>query len=175
MNNTTPPLLLGITGYSGSGKTTLLEKLLPLLSARDVRVSVIKHTHHDVQIDKPGKDSWKMKEAGAVQVAMACDQRWAMMTETSTPVSLSYLAQQFDRTLCDFVLVEGFKQEPIPKILLHRQEMTKPLPELDEHVLALATDYPIKTHLPQLNINNPEQIAEFILQWYSSAMENENK
>lgn len=175
MNNNSFPLLLGITGYSGSGKTTLLEKLVPLLVARDVRVSVIKHTHHNVQIDKPGKDSWRMKEAGAAQVIMTCDERWAMMTETTAPVSLPYLARQFDRTLTDLVLVEGFKQEPIPKILLHRKDMTKPLPEQDEHVLALATDYALETDLPQLNINSPEQIADFIFQWYQTAAENANK
>lgn len=124
MNNQIP--LLGITGYSGSGKTTLLEKLIPELIARHIRVSVIKHSHHNMQVDKEGKDSWRMKEAGSSQVILANDERWAIMTETPKPVSLDYLAQQFDRTLTDLVLVEGFKQEPIPKILLHRQEMTKP-------------------------------------------------
>ena len=79
---------------------------------------------------------------------------WALMTETpQAPVSLAYLSQQFDRHLTDLVLVEGFKQEPIPKILLHRQEMTKPLPELDENVLALATDYSLETDRTLLDIN----------------------
>lgn len=133
--------MLGITGYSGSGKTTLLEKLLPALQQRNLRPAVIKHSHHNAQVDKEGKDSWRMKEAGAAQVIMACDQRWALMTETQQSVSLPYLAQQFDRALTDFVLVEGFKQEPIEKILLHRQGMTKPLPALDDYVLAVATDY----------------------------------
>ena len=158
--------MLGITGYSGSGKTTLLEKLLPALQQRNLRPAVIKHSHHNAQIDKEGKDSWRMKEAGAAQVIMACDQRWALMTETQQSVSLPYLAQQFDRALTDFVLVEGFKQEPIEKILLHRQGMTKSLPELDDDVLAVATDYSLDCSKPVLDINQIDQIADFIVAWY---------
>jgi molybdopterin-guanine dinucleotide biosynthesis protein B len=158
--------MLGITGYSGSGKTTLLEKLLPALQQRNLRPAVIKHSHHNAQIDKEGKDSWRMKEAGAAQVIMACDQRWALMTETQQSVSLPYLAQQFDRALTDFVLVEGFKQEPIEKILLHRQGMIKPLPALDDYVLAVATDYSLACEKPVLDINHIEQIADFIVAWY---------
>ena len=163
MNNQIP--LLGITGYSGSGKTTLLEKLIPELIARHIRVSVIKHSHHNMQIDKEGKDSWRMKEAGSSQVILANDERWAIMTETPKPVSLDYLAQQFDRTLTDLVLVEGFKQESIPKILLHRQEMTKPLPEIDEYVVAVATNYPLEIDRTLLDINRIPQIADFIKNW----------
>lgn len=162
------PIMLGITGYSGSGKTTLLEKLLPELKTLGLHVAVIKHSHHDAQVDKEGKDSWRMKEAGASQVIMACDQRWALMTETAEPVSLAYLAQQFDRTLTDLVLVEGFKHEPIRKILLHRQAMLKPLNEWDENVIALATDYPLNTSVPLLDINQAQQVAEFIYQWYQT-------
>ena len=158
--------MLGITGYSGSGKTTLLEKLLPALQQRNLRPAVIKHSHHNAQIDKEGKDSWRMKEAGAAQVIMACDQRWALMTETQQSVSLPYLAQQFDRALTDFVLVEGFKQEPIEKILLHRQGMTKPLPALDDYVLAVAIDYALDCPKPVLDINHIDQIADFIVAWY---------
>ncbi|WP_040976894.1 molybdopterin-guanine dinucleotide biosynthesis protein B [Necropsobacter massiliensis] len=158
--------LLGISGYSGSGKTTLLEKLLPHLARLGLRVAVIKHSHHNAQVDKVGKDSWRMKEAGATQVAMVCDQRWALMTETAQPVSLHYLAQQFDPQLTDLILVEGFKQEPIDKILLHRQSMSRPLPQPDAYMRAIATDYPLHTPLPHLNINDTAQIATFILDWY---------
>ncbi|MFQ1023752.1 molybdopterin-guanine dinucleotide biosynthesis protein MobB [Avibacterium paragallinarum] len=160
------PPMLGITGYSGSGKTTLLEKLLPQLADLGLRVAVIKHSHHNAQVDKEGKDSWRMKEAGASQVMMACDHRWALMTETASPVNLAYLAEQFDPQLVDLILVEGFKNEPIAKILLHRQEMTKPLPELDGNVIALATDYSLQIPVPLLNINHIEQIAQFIFHWY---------
>jgi len=159
--------LLGITGYSGSGKTTLLEKIVPELTALGLRVAVIKHSHHNASVDKEGKDSWRMKEAGASQVIMACDNRWALMTETpQQPVSLSYLATQFDPTLTDLILVEGFKQEPIPKILLHRQDMAKPFPELDENVLAVATDYPVQTDKVRLNLNEISEIVAFISAYY---------
>lgn len=159
--------MLGITGYSGSGKTTLLEKLVPLLIERGVKVAVIKHSHHNAQVDKAGKDSWRMKEAGAGQVIMACDERWALMTETpATPADLYYLSAQFDPKLTDLILVEGFKEEPIDKILLHRREMTKPLPEPDSQVLALSTDYFVQTDKVQLNINDISSIADFIMQWY---------
>ncbi|MCW9710969.1 molybdopterin-guanine dinucleotide biosynthesis protein MobB [Avibacterium sp. 21-586] len=162
--------MLGITGYSGSGKTTLLEKLLPQLAELGLRVAVIKHSHHNAQVDKEGKDSWRMKEAGASQVVMVCDNRWALMTETPQPVSLAYLAAQFDPQLTDLILVEGFKHEPIAKILLHRKAMEKALPELDEKVIALATDYPLGCAVPHLDINQVEQIAEFIFHWYQQQM-----
>ncbi|MFZ7224383.1 molybdopterin-guanine dinucleotide biosynthesis protein MobB [Avibacterium paragallinarum] len=162
--------MLGITGYSGSGKTTLLEKLLPQLADLGLRVAIIKHSHHNAQIDKEGKDSWRMKEAGASQVIMACDNRWALMTETAQPVSLDYLAAQFDPQLTDLILVEGFKHEPIAKILLHRKTMGKALPELDEKVIALATDYPLSCTVPHLDINQVEQIAAFIFHWYQQQM-----
>ncbi|KGQ38712.1 molybdopterin-guanine dinucleotide biosynthesis protein B [Gallibacterium anatis] len=162
--------MLGITGYSGTGKTTLLEKLLPLLAARGIRTAVIKHTHHNVQLDKPGKDSWRMQQAGAKQVIMTCDQRWALMTETPALVSLDYLAAQFDPQSVDLILVEGFKQEPIAKILLHRQQLEKPLPEIDTYTIALALDYRLSlsaTDVPQLDINQPQQIADFIVKYFN--------
>lgn len=159
--------LLGITGYSGSGKTTLLEKIVPELTALGLRVAVIKHSHHNATVDKEGKDSWRMKEAGASQVIMACDTRWALMTETpAAPVSLTYLATQFDPALTDLILVEGFKQEPIPKILLHRQSMAKPFPELDQDVLAVATDYEVQTDKVRLNLNEISEITSFIMDYY---------
>ncbi|MBV7387103.1 molybdenum cofactor guanylyltransferase MobA [Pasteurellaceae bacterium TAE3-ERU1] len=160
--------MLGISGYSGSGKTMLLEKLLPALAARQLRVSVIKHTHHHIQTDKPGKDSARMTEAGAKQVAVTCDQRWAIMTETPKPVVLATLAAQFDRTLADLILVEGFKHEPIDKILVYRRALGKAPPALDEHVLAVATDtpWPQAQSAVCFDINDVERIADFVLDWW---------
>lgn len=160
------PTLLGISGYSNSGKTTLLEKLLPYLQKYDLRIGVIKHTHHDASTDIPGKDSWRMKEAGAAQVALVSEKRWAIMSETPTvPITLKELMRQFNPVLNDLILVEGFKDEAIPKILLHRQEMTRPLPEIDTFTIAIATDYSLSCNVPVLDINNPEQIARFIKDW----------
>lgn len=160
--------MLGISGYSGSGKTTLLEKLLPALASRQLRVSVIKHTHHHIQTDKPGKDSARMTQAGAKQVAVTCDQRWAIMTETSTAISLNELAAQFDHALSDLILVEGFKHEPIDKIIVYRQALDKAPPELDEHVLAVATDvlWPQAQSAVCFDINDIEYIADFVYTWW---------
>lgn len=160
------PYLLGVTGYSGTGKTTLLEKLIPILTQRGVRVGIIKHSHHNVEVDKAGKDSHRLRLAGANPTMIACEQRWALMTETDTLVDFNRLVQQFDPNAVDLVLVEGFKHEQLPKIQLHRQGLDKPLPEPDEFTLAIATDYPlmVKNHL---DINNIEQIANFIIGYIS--------
>ncbi|MBE2896367.1 molybdenum cofactor guanylyltransferase MobA [Pasteurellaceae bacterium HPA106] len=163
--------MLGISGYSGSGKTTLLEKLLPALTKRKLRVSVIKHTHHHIQTDKPGKDSARMTEAGAKQVAVTCDQRWAIMTETPAPISLTQLGRQFDRTLADLILVEGFKHEPIDKIMVYRQGLDKAPPEQDAHVVAIASDvrWQAKQSAVWLDLNDIEKIADFVLDWWRKA------
>ena len=163
--------ILGITGYSGSGKTTLLEKLLPQLRVLGLRAAVVKHSHHDAQTDRPGKDSRRMTEAGAAQVIMACGNRWALMTETpQEPAPFDYLARQFDPALADLVLVEGFKHEPLPKIMLHRKGIDKPLPEMDGHVLAVAADYTPTCACPLLDINDAAQIARFVADWYAGAV-----
>lgn len=112
MNNPLPPLL-GIAAYSGTGKTTLLKQLIPLLRQREIRVGLIKHTHHDMDVDTPGKDSYELRKAGADQTLVASDRRWALMTETpeQLPLDLHYLASRFDSDKVDVILVEGFKHE----------------------------------------------------------------
>lgn len=166
--------LLAISGESGSGKTTLLEKVVEQLAQNyPVRVAVIKHTHHDVKIDKPGKDSWRMTQAGAKQVMIASRDRWAVMTETPQMPSLHYLAEQFDSQLVDLVLVEGFKHEAVPKLLVHRKEFIKPLPPIDEHVIGIVSDYQVelneeKSGCIQLDINEPQLVAEFVYQWWKT-------
>lgn len=157
-----PIPLLAITGYSGTGKTTLLEKLIPELTARGVRVGLIKHSHHNVEVDKAGKDSYRLRLAGANPTMIACDQRWALMVETEQLSEFQTLVQHFLAKEVDLVLVEGFKHESLPKIQLHRKDLTKPLPDLDEFTLATATDYPL-AQKNALDLNNPVQIAEFIM------------
>ncbi len=167
--STKPPLpLLGITAYSGTGKTTLLKKVIPLLRQQQIRVGLIKHTHHDMDVDKPGKDSYELRKAGAEQTLVANQQRWALMTEISDSqaLDLSYLANRFDSDSLDLILVEGFKDEPINKIALYRRIVNRPLSDLlDQHVIAVASDEKLETTLPQLNINQPEQVADFIVKW----------
>ncbi|MEI9534642.1 molybdopterin-guanine dinucleotide biosynthesis protein MobB [Moellerella wisconsensis] len=171
MNNTIYPLL-GITAYSGTGKTTLLKKVIPLLREQHLRVGMIKHTHHDMDVDKPGKDSYELRKAGALQTLVASQQRWALMTETpeNTPLDLYYLARRFDHQSLDLILVEGFKHEPIPKIALFRQALARPLEQLiDPYVVAVASDQILETELPQLDINNPQQVADYIISWWKKS------
>ncbi|WP_445496013.1 molybdopterin-guanine dinucleotide biosynthesis protein MobB [Photorhabdus sp. SF281] len=166
--STKPLPLLGITAYSGTGKTTLLKKVIPLLRQRQIRIGLIKHTHHDMDVDKPGKDSYELRKAGAEQTLVASQQRWALMTETpdSQELDLSYLASRFDPDSLDLILVEGFKSEPINKIALYRCILNRPLSDLlDKYVIAVASDEILATTLPQLSINQPEQVADFIVEW----------
>lgn len=167
MTDAFPPLL-AIAAYSGTGKTTLLKQLIPLLKQQQIRVGLIKHTHHDMDVDTPGKDSYELRKAGADQTLVASDRRWALMTETpeQQPLDLQYLASRFDRSQVDVILVEGFKHEQISKIVLYREEVGKPLADmLDQHVIAVACDKKIEGIVSLLDINQPEAIAQFIAQW----------
>jgi molybdopterin-guanine dinucleotide biosynthesis protein B len=160
--------LLAITGYSGTGKTTLLQQLIPALIRSGVNVAAIKHSHHDIDIDVPGKDSYVLRKAGAKQTIIACDNRWAIVTETpdSAAVDLKQLVNQLDSSNIDLALVEGFKHEPIKKIMLFREEVGKPFDNLiDQHVIALASNRQYYVTVPLLDINNPQQIADFIIDW----------
>lgn len=163
-----PLPLLGFVAYSGTGKTTLLEKVIPELRAMKLRVGLIKHAHHDFDIDIPGKDSWRLRKAGASQVMVASSKRWALITEHEAAreePQLQELLQQLDTTLLDLVLVEGFKHEPYPKIELRRSELDRPeIYPQDPHVIAVAYDKPqdYPCPLPLLDINQPQQIAKFI-------------
>ena len=165
--NTTIPIL-GFVAFSGTGKTTLLKRLIPELKARGLRIAMIKHAHHGFDVDKPGKDSYELRKAGASQMLIASSLRWALMTEREQPSEpvLAELIGHIDERAADLILVEGFKHETLPKIELHRRETGKPLlhPE-DENIIALATDSPdmIKTHLPLLSINDPTAVANFIV------------
>jgi molybdopterin-guanine dinucleotide biosynthesis protein B len=156
--------VFGIAGYSGSGKTTLLEKLIPQLVQRGLKVSVIKHAHHGFDIDRPGKDSYRHREAGAGEVLLACAHRWALMHECrdeGEPVLADLLGRLQP---CDLVLVEGYKQEPIPKLEVHRPALGKPALYPDRaDIVAVASDAPLATRLPQLPLNDPAAIAAFLV------------
>ncbi|NHC05489.1 molybdopterin-guanine dinucleotide biosynthesis protein B [Azonexus fungiphilus] len=156
--------VFGIAGWSGSGKTTLLEKLIPALIARGLKVSVIKHAHHGFDIDKPGKDSWRHREAGAAEVMLACGTRWALMHECRAEPE-PQLAELLARLApCDLVLVEGFKQEPVPKLEVHRPAHGKPplFAERDD-IVAVASDEAIAATIPVLPLNDIAALADFII------------
>lgn len=161
--------LLGIAAWSGTGKTTLLKKLIPWLRQNGIRSGIIKHTHHEMDVDKPGKDSYELRHAGANQTLVASEKRWALMTETPErpPLDLHYLASRMDASMLDLILVEGFKQEALPKIVLFREgagHIAEDL-ELDEFVIAVATDVKLDSVCPLLDINDIEQIGLFIITW----------
>jgi molybdopterin-guanine dinucleotide biosynthesis protein B len=156
--------VLGIAGWSGSGKTTLLAKLIPALIGRGLTVSTIKHAHHDFDIDQPGKDSWRHREAGATEVLVSSDQRWALMHEhrgAAEPPLAELLAKLAP---VDLVLVEGFKREAYPKLEVWRAETGKPpLHPADPSIIAVASDGPIADpDRTRLDIDDIEAIADFV-------------
>lgn len=160
--------ILAIAAWSGTGKTTLLRQLIPLLKQQGIRPGLIKHTHHDMDVDKPGKDSYELRKAGADQVLVASQQRWALMTETpaNEAIDFNFLVSRMDPRSLDLILVEGFKDEPVPRIVLCRDRNEKEITSLlDEHVIAVASDRPLALSVPLLSLNDPPEIAHFIVQW----------
>lgn len=162
--------IIGFSAYSGSGKTTLLEKLIPIFTKRKLKVAVIKHAHHSFDIDHPEKDSYKIRKAGAQQILISSQKRWAMVHEHENEEDELTLQQALDQISVDnidFVIVEGFKSAPIAKIEVHRPALGKPLISAkDNFVVAVATDDPahIDTRLPLLDLNDANQIAQYIEQ-----------
>ena len=156
--------VLGIAGYSGSGKTTLIEKVIPFLVREGLRVSLIKHAHHEFDVDQPGKDSWRHRHAGCTEVMLSSSTRWAIMHELRGAAEPSLQEQLKHFAPCDLVIVEGYKNEPIPKIEVRLKGAHTPaLHPGDPSVVAVATDDVIDTHLPQLDANDGEAVARFII------------
>ena len=154
---------IGFIGYSNSGKTTLIEKLIPRFRARGLSVSAIKNAHHGFDMDRPGKDSYRYREAGAGQVLIATSERWALLTET--PAGHATLESLLDELApCDLVIIEGFKSEGrIPRIEVRRSTVADPpIHPHDPNVIAVAADYPLECGLPVLDLNDPDRIVAFI-------------
>jgi molybdopterin-guanine dinucleotide biosynthesis protein B len=154
---------IGVIGYSNSGKTTLIERLIPLFRARGLAVSAIKNAHHGFDMDRPGKDSYRYREAGAGQVLIATALRWALLTETAQrPATLDELLAELSP--CDLVIIEGFKSEgQVPRIEVRRGAQAEPpLFPNDRNVIAVASDAPFEAAVPVLDLNAPAKIAAFI-------------
>lgn len=159
--------VFGFAGYSGSGKTTLIEQLIPRFIARGLKVSLIKHAHHGFDIDKPGKDSWRHREAGCSEVLLTSDQRWVLMHELRGAVRPTLEEHIDSLSPCDLVLVEGYKSnELIPKLEVYRPSTGKPPIHPDHpNIVAVASDAPVQTSLPVLDINDVDAIARFIMRY----------
>jgi len=174
MTMTLPSIpLLGFAAYSGTGKTTLLEALLPKLTDAGLRLGVLKHAHHNFDVDKPGKDSYRLRKAGASQMLIASRNRYALMTETpDAEAEFSYLLSRFDVNSLDLILVEGCKNIAFPKIELHRDAVGKPwLYPNDDNIIAIAADSSVDSALPQLDINDLDGIAAFVLNYASGSVQ----
>ena len=156
----------GVAGFSGSGKTTLIERLLPELTGRGLRVSVVKHAHHSFDIDQPGKDSYRHRMAGALEVLVSSQARWALMAELRGASELTLNQVLSKLSSCDLVLVEGFKRESIPKLEVHREANGKAwIFPSDANVVAVATDATDlpQSSLPRFGLNEFDRIADFIV------------
>ncbi|KPA53990.1 molybdopterin-guanine dinucleotide biosynthesis protein B [Photobacterium leiognathi subsp. mandapamensis] len=163
--------LIGFAGFSGSGKTTLLEKVIPLLTQNGIRLGLIKHSHHDIEPDVPGKDSYRLRHAGCGQTLLATKSRHMLYfeypEEERKDPELNDCLAQLDHSKLDLVLIEGFREQPFPKIEIHRPSYNKPLlyPN-DPYIMAFATDdNTLSCPLPLLDINDPKAIAQFVLDW----------
>lgn len=170
MKNAQVPIL-GFAAFSGTGKTTLLTQIIPLLKLHGLRIGLIKHSHHSFQIDQPGKDSFRLREAGASPVMLVSSHRRAIITEyeVAREPALADELLLLPQSELDLILVEGFKATAFPKIELHRPSLNKPLlyPN-DPNIIAIASDFAIDTPpgLVQLDLNQPDQITNFITQQF---------
>ena len=154
----------GFAGWSGSGKTTLIEKLIPLFVARGLRVSLLKHAHHTFDVDHPGKDSYRHRQAGAAEILVTSSRRWVLMHELRGAQEPSFDEQVKHLSPCDLLIVEGFKHAPIPKLEVWRAQTGEGLLHPgDLHIVAVASDAKVETKLPLLDLNDDAAIAAFIL------------
>ncbi|MHA1597690.1 MAG: molybdopterin-guanine dinucleotide biosynthesis protein B [Alphaproteobacteria bacterium] len=159
--------IFGMVGWSGSGKTTLMVRLLPELIGRGYTVSTMKHTHHDVDLDRPGKDSFEHRQAGANEVLITSSKRWALMRELrdSPEPDMDDLIARIEPV--DLLLIEGFKKHRHAKLEIHRAEADKPLICTDEPtIVGVATDVSLgDLGLPVLDLNDVAGIADFIIEF----------
>ena len=159
--------VFGFAGWSGSGKTTLIERLIPALAGRGLAVSLVKHAHHEFDVDQPGKDSWRHRNAGCTEVLVSSSVRYAVMHELRGTRELTLREALARLAPCDIVLVEGYKAAPIPKLEVWREEVGKPLLHPDDpHVVGIATDAPGRFAagpIPAFGLADIAAIATFVI------------
>jgi len=163
--------IFGFAGWSGSGKTTLIEQIIPRIVARGLSVSLVKHAHHEFELDQPGKDSYRHRHAGCQEVLVTSAIRWALMHELRGSPELG-VADALDRlSPCDLALVEGFKADPIPKLEVWRAALGKsPLHQNDANILGIATDSPdqlppaSRARLFVIRLDDYDAAATFVLE-----------
>lgn len=159
--------VFGFAGWSGSGKTTLIEALVPVLVRRGLVVSLIKHAHHGFDVDQPGKDSWRHRQAGCAEVLVCSAARWALMHELRGAPEPTFDEVLARLSPCDIVLLEGYKTLPVPKLEVWRPSVGKPLLHPgDAHVVALATDDPpaAPAGLPVYGLDDLQGIAALVVE-----------
>jgi len=172
-SRSTTPILGICASASGMGKTTLLESVLPILKAHGLRIAVIKQARADFDVDQPGKDSHRLRSAGADTIMVGSARRWVLMNELPQTSQdddesrLQELLQHMDTTNSDLILVEGFREAAIPKIEVYRAALGRPLRVLsDWRVIAVASDTKVSVLKPVLDLNAAGDIASFILDWH---------
>lgn len=159
--------IIGVAGWSNSGKTTLIERILPILAENGVRASTFKHAHHGFDIDSPGKDSFRHRAAGAVEVMIASATRWALLHEERAEPEPDLDALLPRMTPVDLLIVEGYKRHRHPKIEVHRPSLGKALLQPEEPtVIAVASDGPLgPLPVPVLDLNDPGAVADFVMRF----------
>lgn len=159
--------IFGLAGWSGSGKTTLMVRLLPELVGRGISVSTVKHAHHNFEIDRPGKDSYEHREAGATEVMITGGRRWALMHEIREKAEPTVAELMSHMTPVDLLLIEGFKKDGHPKLEVYRAATGKPLIcREDPKIVAVASDGALEgIDIPQLDLNDVPAIADFIIEY----------
>jgi molybdopterin-guanine dinucleotide biosynthesis protein B len=156
--------IIGIAGWSGAGKTTLLTRVIPCLTARGLRVSTIKHAHHNFDVDQPGKDSHTHRAAGATEVLVSSANRFALMHELRSEPEWTLPALLGKLSPVDLVLVEGFKREAHPKLEVFRASLGKPLlTPGDPHIVAIASDGPVIARIPVVPLEDAEAVADILV------------
>lgn len=164
--------IFGFAGWSGSGKTTLVKAVIPALIERGLTVSTIKHTHHNFDMDQPGKDSFEHRAAGAQEVLISSASRWALLHENRDEPELDIAGMLTRMAPVDLVIIEGFKSYPHPKMEVHRPDIGKPLLCVDDpSIVAVATTQRLDVAIPQLSLDDSDAVTDFLVTYLGLARE----